>query len=317
MTGKWVLLSLLLLATAATAGDKEQKAEQLFQRAERINQLRNNTAPAYQLEVHFTIKAPGQPEVPGSYFKDFLDNEHFRRRIVASTFDEAFVRNGQKVYTKSSSSPAPVIISTIETVIPPLFYPKGQKVSRVFSVPSGSGSLDCVAFNDSSEKFCFDGDAKLVGYESYSGRVDYSAFYPFGDHQLPGHFELLANDGTTVVGDLKAKLSSDLKVELFDPPASAGFKEETKPTCKVTTPPVVRSTIDPDLPDGGLQGVVVMKMTIGTDGAPSDIQVVRSLTPANDREAVKAVARWRFKPAACDGKAIPTPINVEVNFRKY
>jgi len=134
---------------------------------------------------------------------------------------------------------------------------------------------------------------------------------------MPGHFELLTNDGTTVMADIKATVANDLKTELFEPPPSAGFKEETRANCKLTSAPSVRYAPDPDFPEGGIQGTVGLWMMIGTDGIPHDIKVSRSLTPANDREAIKAVSHWKFKPAGCEGKPISTQINVEVTFRKY
>jgi len=138
-----------------------------------------------------------------------------------------------------------------------------------------------------------------------------------GGRQMPGHFELLTNDGTTVVAELKSTVAGDLKAELFEPPPTAGFKEENRPSCKSASAPSVRYAPDPEFPEGGMQGTVGLWMMIGTDGVPHDVKVTRSLTPANDREAIKAVSRWRFKPAGCEGKPMSVQINVEVNFRKY
>jgi TonB family protein len=46
--------------------------------------------------------------------------------------------------------------------------------------------------------------------------------------------------------------------------------------------------------------------------------VVRPLGMGLDEEALKAVRKYKFKPALMDGKTpVPVEINMEVNFRIY
>jgi len=59
--------------------------------------------------------------------------------------------------------------------------------------------------------------------------------------------------------------------------------------------------LDEDPPPAGEVGV---EITIGIDGIPKDLRVVKPLHPVLDELALKAVARLRYTPAKLDGKPI-------------
>ena len=66
-----------------------------------------------------------------------------------------------------------------------------------------------------------------------------------------------------------------------------------------------------------IQGTVTMSLIVNKEGMPDDIKVLKSLTPGLDKQAVKAVSRWRFDPVTYEGKACPVKIYTEVMFRLY
>jgi TonB family protein len=53
---------------------------------------------------------------------------------------------------------------------------------------------------------------------------------------------------------------------------------------------------------------------VDADGQPKDIRVLMSLGMGLDEEAIKAVGKWKFKPAMMDGKPVKVAIQVEVAF---
>jgi TonB family protein len=59
-----------------------------------------------------------------------------------------------------------------------------------------------------------------------------------------------------------------------------------------------------------------MDTIVGVDGRPSSIRIIRSLDQRNglDREAVKAMEQWRFKPGLHKGKPAPVQMIVEMHF---
>jgi TonB family protein len=67
----------------------------------------------------------------------------------------------------------------------------------------------------------------------------------------------------------------------------------------------------------GIQGTVVLRTLIDTEGRPQEIKVMKSLEPGLDEQAIKAVRQWRFPPAMKDGNPVAVPITLEVNFHLY
>jgi TonB family protein len=88
----------------------------------------------------------------------------------------------------------------------------------------------------------------------------------------------------------------------------------------VTAPKPIFSP-DPEYSDFArehrIQGVSVLRLILGPDGKPSNIEVQRPTGAGLDEKAVQAVKRWRFVPAKRDGIPVAVTINVEVNFNFY
>jgi TonB family protein len=63
------------------------------------------------------------------------------------------------------------------------------------------------------------------------------------------------------------------------------------------------------------QGEVLLSITVDEKGNTRDMRVVRSLGLGLDEKALEAVARWRFRPALKDGRAVPVRVQVAVTFR--
>ena len=64
-----------------------------------------------------------------------------------------------------------------------------------------------------------------------------------------------------------------------------------------------------------IRGVVLVQATVGTDGRPQDVGIVRSLGYGLDEKAVEAVKKWRFSPAiGRDGKPVAVPVTIEIAF---
>jgi periplasmic protein TonB len=67
--------------------------------------------------------------------------------------------------------------------------------------------------------------------------------------------------------------------------------------------------------DAKLEGAVELSSTIGTDGVPSDIKVLRELGMGLDEKAVECLRQWRFKPATSHTEPVATKATVQINFR--
>ena len=95
--------------------------------------------------------------------------------------------------------------------------------------------------------------------------------------------------------------------------ASDGEKQSTPPK-PIYTPD---AEYTPSARHDKVQGTVTVSMTVGADGVPHDMKVVRGLRSDLDKKAIEALSKWRFSPAMKDGKPIPVSLAVEVPFRLH
>lgn len=69
--------------------------------------------------------------------------------------------------------------------------------------------------------------------------------------------------------------------------------------------------------DAKIEGTVVLKVEITSEGRVESVKVVKSLRPDLDEQAVKAAENWTFKPAMKDGKPVRVYATLEINFRLH
>jgi TonB family protein len=110
---------------------------------------------------------------------------------------------------------------------------------------------------------------------------------------------------------------SPQSAEQSDPAAKKGPFRPGKdgvgyPSCSYCPSPAYT----PEARKAKFEGVVLLQVIIQTNGRATDIQVVRSLPYGLEGNAIKAVLKWRFKPArGPDGKPVAVVTAVEVTFR--
>ena len=67
--------------------------------------------------------------------------------------------------------------------------------------------------------------------------------------------------------------------------------------------------------DEGIQGKVVVSYVIDVDGSVTDVQVVQSVHPALDKEAMRVVKNMpKWIPGKQDGKAVQVKYSLPINF---
>ena len=64
-----------------------------------------------------------------------------------------------------------------------------------------------------------------------------------------------------------------------------------------------------------IQGMVLLTLTVDADGIAKDINIIRGIDAGLDRNAVAAVAQWRFQPASQGNVPVPVRAHVEVHFQ--
>jgi protein TonB len=76
-------------------------------------------------------------------------------------------------------------------------------------------------------------------------------------------------------------------------------------TAEPVYPPTARAA--------GVQGVIILEVVIGVDGAVANARVLRSI-PLLDQAALDAVRQWRYEPTLLNGVPTPVIMTVTVNF---
>ena len=64
-----------------------------------------------------------------------------------------------------------------------------------------------------------------------------------------------------------------------------------------------------------IQGGVVIEAVVTAQGRAEDIQVIRSLDPGLDANAVASIGQWLFKPGMKDGQPVDVGVTIEINFK--
>jgi protein TonB len=64
----------------------------------------------------------------------------------------------------------------------------------------------------------------------------------------------------------------------------------------------------------GVEGAVVMELTVLEEGSMSDVRVTEALDDDLDAQAVAAVKEWTFRPGTKDGQAVPVRVAVSMTF---
>lgn len=121
---------------------------------------------------------------------------------------------------------------------------------------------------------------------------------------VPGH---LAVSGTAIAAALTAALLLGGCQKSEPPPPVTS----TRPMAIDTPPPAYPA----ELACEGTGGQVLLMLTIGVEGKPTDARMLRSSgVPALDAAAQEAIRNWRFEPGKVNGRPQPAKINVPITF---
>ena len=84
--------------------------------------------------------------------------------------------------------------------------------------------------------------------------------------------------------------------------------------CEDTQPPQALTTPDPLLLPFAAAQKVKVSFIIGADGRVHSPLILQSAGPAGDRNVLRTVRTWRFRPATCNG--VPTEAEGKIEFSR-
>jgi TonB family protein len=108
-----------------------------------------------------------------------------------------------------------------------------------------------------------------------------------------------------------------------NPASNAAYNGPVYKIGNGVTAPVPLNAVEAEFPKSGksfkkgFNAIVLVGIIVDEKGMPQDLRVVRSYNADFDAEAIKAVNRYRFKPAMHAGEPVAVAITIEVNFKKY
>jgi periplasmic protein TonB len=83
-------------------------------------------------------------------------------------------------------------------------------------------------------------------------------------------------------------------------------------------PPVPVRTVAPEVPQAfaraGGSGLVTVSFLVDEKGQVQDAAVEKSSNPDLNEPAIKAIRKWRFKPARKDGVAVAMRVSIPIKF---
>ncbi len=84
--------------------------------------------------------------------------------------------------------------------------------------------------------------------------------------------------------------------------------------CEDTRPPQALTTPDPLLVPAAAGMKIKVSFIIGTDGRVHSPLVLQSAGPLGDRNVLRTVRTWRYRPATCNG--VPTEAEGKIEFSR-
>jgi len=134
------------------------------------------------------------------------------------------------------------------------------------------------------------------------------------------HFKPAMKDGTTPV---PVEITVEIDFRLYKSPGSPGCSPQYPAAVSAAQgrviPAVLMSHVEPkytrDARKKRITGTCTLQLTIDAKGIPRNVHVIKGLDPSLDLNAVKAVERWRYRPAIKDDVPVSEDSTVNVDFK--
>jgi protein TonB len=111
--------------------------------------------------------------------------------------------------------------------------------------------------------------------------------------------------------------SVEVNFSLESKPAETSEREPIRVGTNVQASKIL-SKVDPEYPqkakDQGVQGDVILQVTVSKEGNVADARVLRGHEALNDA-AVNAVKQWKYSPTYLNGEPVPVIATVTIAFK--
>jgi TonB family protein len=314
-------LAVSLPAFAFGKDKKQAEAEALLAKARELSDIRCDGCPAFHLEGTLRVFDPTGSDIGGLYKLRWSSKSLWREEVVLPDYRETRVRSGKDIWVQRSSGIYSWQLSVLRSALDParrLLVPVEDVASVVErDVP---GLDDCCVVADLGKPYrhelWFDLSRGLLVREHLDTLVHENSEYSSTPRSFPRrtHAE---QDGRPLV---------DFRLERFASPVAfdgAVFElirgEGVFRTCETPAPPKAANVRQPGYPKGRrkerIEGIVLLFFTVTEDGRVRYPQMIKALHPEFDSASLKAVTKWRFEPATCEGEPTQADIVGEIRFK--
>lgn len=314
----------LIASAAADKNDKREDVPTMIERAKEHYDFRVDGAPSFRLKVAFKIAQENGSTADGTYSEVWVSRRQWRRETVLGDFRRTEVAAGRKKWTLDSAADVPDhLADTISLLQADRFKMVGWKKAKIKDRTVDRRMLRCLEVrSEGVMALCFEIGSGVLAAEvmplTLTDRIVektcvFSDYQPMGDRTIAKSYQCFEGDKAR----LEAKVTeleignNNIDLSLFNPPD--GGKKTTNCLSDVSSPVLVHQ--ENPRPPTGFYGhsLVRLSLVVGVDGKPRNVKVT-SQPNALAQDAMDAVQKWTFKPAACEGEPMETEITVEVLF---
>ena len=314
--GHFLVLLPLYLASLALSAESPRTPQQLVELSRKASDL--SAVGPYQLNATVALNPGTSREVSGP-ITILRDKGLYHSDLKLPAYREArWIKENTLYIVRTRQIPVPnlLLLRELDRLWRAPIIPDGIKTLKQSNEKDHGTQLDCFESNqaDWRSKFCFDHSTfalvKAKGLEFHD--IDFSDFDRFEQAYFPRRIIVREQDKAVLeirnITISKAKFTADL----FEPP-----KNTTElPTCDDLTPARKIKDVNPEIPFDELRrirsAIVYLYGLIGTDGSVQNISVEYSPSDAFTESARNAFRQWRYKPATCGDKPVPTEIEIHV-----
>jgi len=319
MTSRLLLVLVLPCVGVLEPVASAQTPAQLVELSRRASDL--SAVGSYQLQGTVVLN-PGSPKPVSGPITIHRDKERYYSDLQLPGYRETRWIKDQLLYiARTQAIPVPnlLVVRQLDRLWRADVIPGDIKSFKQSREKDHGKLLDCFESNQSDwrKKFCFDSVTSVLvkanGLEFHD--IEFSDFSTLEQKHFPGRVIVREQDRAVLeIRDItitKANFTADE----FDPPKGVnGFA-----ICDELTPARKIKDVNPEIPFDELRRIrstaVYLYGLIAADGSVRNISIEYSPGNAFTEGARNAFQQWRYKPATCGDKPIPTEI--EAHFLYY
>jgi len=316
------LLIALLLGSLCLAKDKpsDHEGADLLAKATSLQNLHEQGAQPFQLRMRVHAEHIAPKPTDGAYAEVWMAQNKWRREVAFPGFTQLEIGDVDSKWITRNFDFRPRAVYLTEVAVEHFIHPGAQQETVIKSVRRRKVKgveLRCVELLDKEGKqareLCFDGADVLVSVSQGNRRFEYADFGKSGNKVFPKSIRVYES-GVQILDISADNLigPSDSRDALFLHGAGARHIAECEEWPKLIKkippqyPPAARSAHQ--------QGTVILYTVLSDQGTVEKTSVLQSAGDNLDKSAADAVKQWVYSPPACGTVALPTEIEVQVNY---